>query len=260
MSLMRSHQQKIAAAGATSPGEAISPGARVLGTMPSGFMGGSQLAAMLAASLEEDLKALHEVASLERKAALKRDTLLPKYREYVERLMGEGKSHELIGYYLVWAFDARAIEEALRVAFWCLEHGQDLPERFKSPLALFVATQTLAWAEAEYDAGRGYEPYLGAVLAAMEADGGETEAWDVPDRIKAGFYRLVGLRAEKDGGLANAVMNLERSMALGGKVKTALDAVRKRQEREEKQLNSADGAEGASTSGAAAPEAEPAGS
>jgi len=254
MSLMRTHQKRLAVTGSPE-GESISAGARVLGTMPQGLMGGNKLAAMLAASLEEDLKALHEVASLERKAALKRDVLLPKYHDYVERLMDEGKSHELIGYYVVWAFDAGAIEEALRVAFWCLEHGQELPERFKSPLALFVATQALAWAEAEYDAGRGYEPYLGAVLSAMEA-----EAWDVPDRIKAGFYRLVGLRAEKDGDLASAAANLERSMALGGKVKTALDAVRKRLERDEKQLNSANGAEGANTSGAVTPEAESTGS
>lgn len=258
MSLMRSHQQRAAAA--ASPGEPISPGARVLGIMPQGLMGGSKLAAMLNASLEEDLKTLHEVSSQERKAALKRDTLLPKYREYVERLMGEGKAHELIGYYVVWAFDAGSIEEALRVAFWCLEHGQKLPERFKSSLPLFVATQTLAWAESEYDAGRGYEPYLGDVLTAIESDGDEAEAWDVPDRIRAGFYRLVGLRAEKDGDLASAATNLERAMSLGGKVKTALDAVRKRLERDEKQLNSANGAEGASTSGAAAPEAEPVGS
>ena len=254
MSLMRSHQKRVAAAGSTGA-EPISAGAKVLGVMPQGLMGGRKLAAMLAASLEEDLKALHEVASVERKAALKRDTLLPKYRDYVARLMGEGKAHELIGYFVVWAFDAGSIEEALQVAFWCLEHGQELPERFKSPLDLFVATQILAWAEAEYNAGRGFQPYLGTVLAAME-----DEAWDVPNRIKAGFYRLMGLQAEKDGDLASAAENLERSMTLGGKVKTALDAVRKRLDRDDKQLNSADGTGDASTSGAPAPEAEATGS
>jgi hypothetical protein len=259
MSLMRSHQKRVAAAG--SPGaETISAGAKVLGVMPQGLMGGSKLAAMLAASLEEDLKALHEVASVERKAALKRDTLLPKYRDYVARLMGEGKGHELIGYFVVWAFDAGSIEEALQVAFWCLEHGQELPERFKSPLALFVATQALAWAEAEYNAGRSFQPYLGTVLAAMVADGDEAAAWDVPDRIKAGFYRLLGLQAEKDGDLASAAECLERSLTLGGKVKTALDAVRKRQERDDKQLNSADGTGEANTSSNPAPEAENTGS
>lgn len=259
MSLMRAYQKRAAAAGSPDA-ESISAGARVLGTMPQGLMGGSKLAAMLAASLEEDLKALHEVASLERKAALKRDVLLPKYRDYVARLMGEGKGHELIGYFVVWAFDAGAIEEALQVAFWCLEHGQELPERFKSPLALFVATQTLAWAESEYNAGRGFQPYLGTVLASMVADGDEAAAWDVPDRIKAGFYRLLGLQAEKDGDLASAAENFERSLALGGKVKTALDAVRKRQERDGKQLNSADGNGEADTSATPATEAETTGS
>lgn len=227
MSLIRKQQQKLAAATAASDKEIVSPGARVLGTMPQGLMGGQQLAAMLDASLEEDLKALHDVASLERKAALKRDVLLPKYREYISRLMAEGKRHDLLGYYVVWAFDAGAIEEALRLAFWCMENGHDLPERFKSPLALFVATQTLAWAEKEFDSGRSHSPYLAAVLAAVEGEQGG-QAWDIPDRIKAVFYRLIGLQAEKEENLAAAAENLERAFALGGKVKTALEAVKKR--------------------------------
>jgi len=227
MSLMRKFQKSMAAAASAPAGEVVSPGARVLGTMPQGMMGGQQLASMLDASLAEDLKALHDVASMERKAEIKRDTLLPKYRDYIAKLMASGKRHDLIGYYVVWAFDAGAIEEALRLAFWCLENGQALPEKFKSPMELFVATQTLAWAEAEYNAGRSYDPYLSAVLGAMDGSLNGA-AWDVPDKIKAGYFRLVGLQAEQAGKLDVAVQSLERALDLGAQVKTALAAVKKR--------------------------------
>ncbi|EPR43130.1 small terminase subunit [Desulfovibrio sp. X2] len=226
MSLMRKHQQKVAAAAAAPAGQAIAPGARVLGTMPQGLMGGSKLAAMVTASLREDLDQLHGLASVERKADLKRDVLLPKYRDYVARLMADGKPHELLGWYLVWCFDAGRIEEALQVASWCMAHGQGLPEKFKSSLPLFVASQTLAWAEGEYNAARTFSPYLGQILADMEGD--DASAWDVPDQVKAGFYRLIGLQAEKDGDLQAASGALERAMDLGAKVKTALEGVRKR--------------------------------
>lgn len=228
MSLMRKHQQTVQASRpGESAGTAIPGGARVLGTVPTGLMGGNKLVAMLSASLEEDLKALHGIASVERKAELKRATLVPKYRDYVERLLADGQRHDLIGWFLVWCLDAGCIEDALRVAFWCLEHDQTLPERFKTSLPLFVATQILDWAEREYNAGRTFEPYLSDIL--RETEGG----WDVPDQIRAGYHRLLGLQAEKEGKLSLAAQELGRAFELGAKVKTALEAVRKRLARDE---------------------------
>lgn len=235
MSLMRKHQQAAKAVGSSEPaGKVLAAGARVLGTMPTGLMGGHKLAAMLAASLAEDLKALHNIASVERKADLKRSTLIPKYRDYVDRLMADGQRHDLIGYFVVWCLDAGCIEDGLRVAFWCLEHGQTLPERFKASLPLFVATQILDWAEREYNAERTFEPYLSMVMREIEGNGPDSETgWDVPDQVKAGFHRLFGLQAEREGKLSLAAQELERAFALGAKVKTALEAVRKRLSRDE---------------------------
>ncbi|WP_081678727.1 phage terminase small subunit [Desulfocurvibacter africanus] len=230
MGLMRNHQQAMQASRSIEPaGQKIASGARVLGTMPTGLMGGQKLAAMLSASLTEDLKALHNVASVERKADIKRNALIPKYRDYVERLMADGQRHDLIGWFLVWCFDAGCIEDGLRVAFWCLEHGQTLPERFKASLPLFVATQLLEWAEREYNAERTFEPYLSIVLLEIESDGPDSgNTWDLPDQVKAGFHRLLGLQAEREGKLSLAAQELERAFALGAKVKTALEAVKKR--------------------------------
>ncbi|WP_164561830.1 phage terminase small subunit [Nitratidesulfovibrio vulgaris] len=226
MSLMRRHQQAVreaASEGTPHAGYAAGhTGGHVLDVMPTGLMGGSQLAAMLDASLAEDLAMLHDVASIERKAEIKRERLIPKYRDYAARLMGEGARHELLGYYIVWCFDAGHIEEGLRVAAWAMEHGQPLPERFRAGLPLFVATQTLEWAEREYNAGRAFEPYL-TQAQELACSGG-----DVPDDTVALFHRLRGLRAESDGDLATAERELARAFDLGAKVKTALEGVRKR--------------------------------
>jgi hypothetical protein len=223
MSLMRRHQQQIAT-GAEPQHPA--GGTRVLGAMPAGLMGGNQLGTMLLASLQQDLAALKEIASKERKAAFKADVLLPKYADHVHRLMAAGQPHELIGWYLVWCFDSGRIEEGLQVAAWAQEHGQPLPERFSSSLELFVASQTLEWAEAQYNADHEFEPYLTQAQAMLAES-------DIPDTVRAGFHRIAGLQAEREDNLPEAEAQLARAYELGAKVKTALEAVRKRLARQE---------------------------
>lgn len=149
MSLMLSYQKAIRAARAA--------GRKVeLSAVPSPAAGKSLLAerqrdALVASGLAEDLEALHGVVSIDRKIAIKRDTLIPKYAGYVARLREEGRPHELVGYFLVWLFDCGLIERALDLAGWCAEHGQGLPERFKASLPAFVARQILDWSQQTFD-------------------------------------------------------------------------------------------------------------
>lgn len=227
MSLMRKHQlaARVVPVGNDAPGERIGAGAVVLGSMPAaprGLLGGSQLGTFLSASLSEDLAALSSIASVERKIDLKRDTLIPKYRDYAARLMADGQRHELLGYYLVWCLDAGCMEEGLRVAAWAMEQGLPLPERFRASVPLFVASAVVAWAERQHDAGHDFEPYLSQAQALVDPGG------EVPDKVRAGFHRLFGLRAEQGGDLPTAERELQRALELGAKVKTALDGVRKR--------------------------------
>ncbi len=240
MGFMRQHQARVRAeaakqSGGTSPRPA---GGTVIAAMPGvggGKVGAQQLAALVTASLGQDLAALKDMASVERKAEYKRSVLIPKYRDQVDRLMADGKAHDAIAYYLVWLLDAGCVEQALHVAAWAMAHGQALPETFKSRLPFFVASQVLEWAEGEYNAGRAFEPYLSQILTLMEAD---PAAWDIPDAVKARYYRLPGLAAEKAGDLRSAAIFLERALTLGASVKTALDNVKKRlakQETESKQ-------------------------
>lgn len=188
-----------------------------------------QQLSVLDMALAEDLAMLHDVVSIERRTAIKRDTLIPKYAEHVEQLKANNSQHKLIGYYLVWLFDAGLIEEGIELAHWCIENHQPLPERFRAKVPYFVASQVIDWAEAQHNAERDVEPYLSDVLTSIE----NVAEWEIPDAMKARYYRMRGLRAEAHGHMELAEHELARSLALGGKVKTALDAVRKRLERQQ---------------------------
>ncbi|MEI3478214.1 MAG: phage terminase small subunit [Bilophila sp.] len=117
--------------------------------------------------MPKDLEALHGVVSIDRKIAIKRDTLIPKYAGYVARLREEGRPHELVGYFLVWLFDCGFIERALDLAGWCAEHGQGLPDCFKASLPAFVARQILDWSQQTFDEGASPEPFFSQVYARL---------------------------------------------------------------------------------------------
>lgn len=80
MSLMLA-RQRAAKAGNGEGETVVSPS--VIASGKAGLLAANQTAALVSASLAEDLEALHSIASFERKAVFKRDTLLPKYAEYV---------------------------------------------------------------------------------------------------------------------------------------------------------------------------------
>lgn len=218
--IMRSFQQKVKNEGrliAAMPQKAAVPA-------KAGLLAGAQLEALVTASLTEDLAALKTLASRERKEAMKRETLIPKYGDYVERLKAAGSRHELLGYWLVWLFDAGMLVEACEYAAWGLDAGLKLPERFQSDIHFFIASQVIEWAEKEFNAGRSPEPFLSDQYRRQTA---EPEKWNLPDELAARYHRLRGLMAEKDGNLALAEAELQAAMDLGAKVKTALANVRK---------------------------------
>lgn len=202
-----------------------SPASTAPSGLPGGLMAGQQLADLCTASLEEDLRSLAAVASHASRDVIKRDTLIPKYRDYVRRLTEAGKTHELIGYDLVWLMDSVMIEDGLALAIWCVGHGQSLPEGFKATPAYFFSDMLCTWAETETAAGRTAQPYVDNWRAAVDA---APEAWNLPDCITARWRKIMGRQAELDADLAGAKEHYEAALALGAKCKTALaDVTRK---------------------------------
>lgn len=177
--------------------------------------------------LAEDLEALHGVVSIDRKIAVKRDTLIPKYAGYVARLREEGRPHELVGYFLVWLFDCGLIERALDLAGWCAEHGQGLPERFKASLPAFVARRSSTGRSRRSTRARAPSRSSRKSMPAW-FDPDPALAWDVHDDVAAQFLRLRGLMLGTAGDVPGAVAELEKALARGAKVKTALDKLKKK--------------------------------
>lgn len=225
MSLMLSYQKAIRAARAEGREVEFS-------AVPSPAAGASLLASrqrggLVSSALAADLEALHGVASIDRKIAIKRDTLIPKYAGYVEQYREAGTPHELVGYFLVWLFDCGLIERALDLAGWCAGHGQGLPERFKASLPAFVARQILDWSQKAFDEGGSPEPFFSQVYARL-FDPDPALAWDVHDEVAALYMRLRGLLLERAGDIPGAVAELEQALARGAKVKTVLDKLKKK--------------------------------
>ena len=213
MSLMLA-RQRAAKAGNGEGETVVSPS--VIASGKAGLLAANQTAALVSASLAEDLEALHSIASFERKAVFKRDTLLPS-----------GQTRDVLGYALVCLFDCGFIERALDLAGWCMEHGQRLPDRFKSSVPLLVALRTLEWAKAEHDAGRSPEPFFGQVFDRL-FDPDPELVWDVPDQLAANYLKLRGLALAKSGDVSGAVAVLRQAQEKGAKVKTVLDDLLKK--------------------------------
>ena len=108
-----------------------------------------------------------------------------------------------------------------------MEHGQRLPDRFKSSVPLLVALRTLEWAKAEHDAGRSPEPFFGQVFDRL-FDPDPELVWDVPDQLAANYLKLRGLALAKSVDVSGAVAVLRQAQEKGAKVKTVLDDLLKK--------------------------------
>lgn len=224
MSVFLKHKARMKTAVNNEPAKAA-----VVGNVPAGAIGNQQLVALISNALEQDLAALKELKSVERKAEVKREQLIPKYRSYVQRLRSAGLKHDVLGYYLVWLFDTDAIGEAVEHALWCAENDVAMPARFSRDARTFALDAVIEWAAAEYDNDRSPEPYFSTLFSV--AEGMCSQPWDVPDNVTAKLYRLHGLLLERAEKADAAIAALEIAHDMGGKVKTALEKLRKKAER-----------------------------
>jgi hypothetical protein len=217
MSLMTRFQQKKKA----DPGFGTNGGFQVVGTMPGSSIGKQQALSKLEKELEGDLAALKMVRSIKQKESEKAEHLVPKYMPLVNSLRGSDSNHFLLGQILVWLFDIKDIPQAMDLAVYCIAHDVPMPERFKRDLSTFLCDTIIEWAENEHEAGRSCEPYFGQVFDLAKD-------WDIPDQVRARFYRLRGLIALKKKEWKQAVIELEYASEYGAKVKTWLARANKK--------------------------------
>ena len=184
------------------------------------------------AALDQDLERLSAIKGLAGRQTLKRDELLPKYQDYVQRYCASGLSfpNRVLVQVMVWLFDTEQFEDGLELADFAIEQGQVMPERFKRrDIQTFVADAVIEWAYAEYNAKRSPEPYLSDLLSLVDGE------WELTEQIPAKYHKLVGIRAmeDKDWGLAllhfNRATELHPSIGVGVRVENCLRALKKQQ-------------------------------
>ncbi len=238
MSLALAHKRRVREQGAA----AAATGARAYtpATALAGPANAQKHLALMTTAMDADLERISAINSREARQALKRDELLPKYLDYVQRYRESGLNHPnpVLMQVLVWLFDTAQFEAGIELADFAIGQGQQLPERFKRDVQTFVADELIDWAEAEHKAGRSPEPYVSQLLPRVDGNwdgfkqGGESERpapWQLFERIPARYHKLLGVLAMERKDWAAAVAHLNRATELYPEigVKTRLEGAEK---------------------------------
>ncbi|MHC6223493.1 phage terminase small subunit [Pseudomonas sp. X10] len=234
MSLALAHKRRIQAQGTAAA--ATASAAAALPYSPAEALSSPANArkhlALMEASLDQDLERLSAIQGLASRQDLKRNELLPKYQDYVQRYVESGlvMPNRVLVQVMVWLFDTAQFEDALELADIAIAQGQKMPERFKRrDIQTFVADAICEWAYEEYKAQRSPEPYLSDLLPRVDGE------WDLPEQIPAKYHKLIGIRAQEAKDWTTALQHLERAQQLYSKVgvdtriENARKALRKQQ-------------------------------
>ena len=169
---------------------------------------------LMEASLDQDLQRLSDIKGLAGRQALKREELLPKYQDFIQRYMDSGlvMPNRVLVQVMVWLFDIEQFEDGLALADFAIGQGQEMPERFKRrDVQTFVADAVIDWAYAEYNAQRSPEPYLSDLLPRVDGE------WELTEQIPSKYHKLIGMRAMEAEQWETALQHLERSTELYAK-------------------------------------------
>jgi hypothetical protein len=152
--------------------------------------------------LHEDRRRLHDIQSVEKKVALKRE-LLPAYAAWIEgaltagRETGRAVQDEVIVNVMPWLIDVGAYEQAIIVAEHVLRFRLVMPERFKRTPACYVTEEIAEAAIAASSAGTGFSIY---VLLRLEEI---VEGHDMPDEVRAKLHKAIGLELARQADAAS---------------------------------------------------------
>lgn len=142
----------------------------------------------LLASLHNDLRALHDIQSVQAKIEAKR-AMITAYLPWVEGALAAGEDgravqDEIVVTMLVWALDIQDWDRALIIGSHVLEHGLSLPERYKRTAACLVVEEISDAAKAD--------PAAVPLEILLRTQGG-AEGRDMPDQVRAKLLRAIGL-------------------------------------------------------------------
>ena len=180
------------------------------GTALAGPANAQKHLALMISALAEDCARLSDLDSIEVRQLLKREELLPKYLEYVQRYRESGLNHPnpVLMQVMVWLFDTVQFEAGLELAEFAMSQQQTMPERFRRNIQTFVGDTVMDWADAEYKAGRSPEPYVSQLLPRVDGE------WQLYEKIPARYHKLLGLIAFDQEQWTQAITHFERATLL----------------------------------------------
>ena len=119
----------------------------------------------------------------------KRNTLISKYKPYVERFLASGDriDNPIFSHLTVWLFDVGELETAIA---WCLkaiELDLPTPENFRRGWPTICADEVLEWAQRESERGNSVQPYFGQVFELIE------NTWRINEEIHCKWLKFAGL-------------------------------------------------------------------
>lgn len=185
MSLARAHRERMNAM--LLAGSALTAAAASAPAMSENDPAASEYQQLLA-SLHNDLRALHDLQSVQAKIEAKR-TMIAAYLPWVEGALAAGEDgravqDEIVATMLVWALDIQDWDRALIIGSHVLEHGLSLPERYKRTPACLVVEEIADAAKAD--------PAAVPLEILLRTQGG-AEGRDMPDQVRAKLLRAIGL-------------------------------------------------------------------
>ena len=223
MSLALAHKRRLLALG---------PAAAVAGALATVYSADTALNSpanakkhlqLMVDALNVDLDRISAIDSRELRQQLKRDELLPKYLDYVQRYLDSKLifPNPVMMQVLVWLFDTQQFTTGLQLADLAMLQEQELP--FKRNVQTFVADEVIEWAYAEYEVGRTPEPYVSDLLHLVDGE------WQLFERIPARYHKLLGIIAIDLEDWPIAIAHFERAIELYPEIRVAtrLDAARK---------------------------------
>lgn len=172
------------------------------------------------ASMMEDVRALHDIQSVQGKIERKRE-LLPKYEDYVAGVLeaDTGQQDDVIMNIMVWYLDTGQLEKGLAIAEYAQKHGLETPDRYQRSTAALVSEEVAAFVLKERGEGEDPAEYLAQVSRALINFG---EA-DMHDQIKAKLYKAHGYLLRESEQLERALESLKKALELNERVGVKMD-------------------------------------
>ena len=168
----------------------------------------SQAHRLIRAKLDTDRRRLHDIHSVERKIAVKRE-LIDEYDDYVNGVLasGVGVQDEVLCYVMLWRLDIGDFRRGFEIARYVLQHGLAMPDQHRRTPAAIIADVP---SDEALRAFKRNEPFDVEILRETMELVGER---DIPDQAKAKLHFALGRHLIQDEP-QEAIAHLRRAVDL----------------------------------------------